>query len=212
MALSFLLSIAILSLIGLILNFTPLGVRPEPVLYSVSGLTFVISMVAIWRRVKITENDRFIITSGSKIPGWDGGLFGKFLAILVMVSILGSLGMLGYYIASPAVESFTEFYILDVNGEVQNYPSEISAGDEAEVILGIVNKEQVKTSYRIEIAVDGTKYNEAGPILLEHNEKWEDLIEFSINKAGNEQKVEFLLFKDGQSEAYRSIHLWVNAR
>ncbi len=73
-------------------------------------------------------------------------------------------------------------------------------------------KEQEKTSYRIEITVDGTKYNEADPILLEHNEKWEDLIGFSITKAGNEQKVEFLLFKDGQSEAYRSIHLWINVR
>lgn len=212
MALSFLLSVAILSLIGLILNFTPLGIRPEPVLYSVSGFTFAISMVAIWRRARIPEEDRFNFTSGSKIPGWDGGFLGKFLAILVMVSILGSLGMLGYYIASPAVEPFTEFYILDVNGGYKNYPTEISSGDEAEVILGIVNKEQDRISYRIEITVDGTKYNETGPILLENNEKWEDLIGFSITKAGNEQKVEFLLFKDGQSKAYRSIHLWINVR
>ena len=88
----------------------------------------------------------------------------------------------------------------------------MSAGDEAEVILVIVNKEQDRTSYRIEIIVDGTKYNEAGPILLENNGKWEDVIGFSVNKAGNEQKVEFLLFKGGQSEVYRSTHLWVNVR
>jgi len=169
-------------------------------------------MAAIWRRAGIPEKDRFIITYGSKIPGWDGGFLGKFLALLVMVSILGSLGMLGYYIASPTVEPFTEFYVLDLNGESQNYPTEMSAGDEAEVILVIVNKEQDRISYRIEIIVDGTKYNEAGPILLENNEKWEDLIGFSITKAGNEQKVEFLLFMDGQSEVYRSIHLWVNVR
>ena len=107
---------------------------------------------------------------------------------------------------------FIGFYILDVNGESQNYPTEISAGDEAEVILGIVNNEQEKTSYRIEITIDGVKYKEAGPILLENNAKWEDVIGFSITKAGNEQKVEFLLFKDGQPEAYRSNHLWINVR
>ncbi len=67
-----------------------------------------------------------------------------------------------------------------------------------------------KASYRTEITIDGIKHNEAGPIFLENNDKWEDLIGFSITKAGNEQKVEFLLFKDGQSEAYRSNHLWIN--
>lgn len=117
MALSFLLSIAIVSLVGLILNFTPLGIKLEPVLYSVSGFTFFISMVAIWRRAGIPEEERFSITSGLRIPGWNGGFFGKFLTILVIVSILGAIGMLGYYIASPAAEPFTEFYILNVNRE-----------------------------------------------------------------------------------------------
>ena len=154
MALSFLFSIAIVSLIGLILNFTPLGIKLEPVLYSVSGFTFVISLVAIWRRSKIPEEDRFSITSGSGIPGWSEGFFGKLLTILVVASILGAIGMLGYYMASPAVESYTEFYMLDINGESQNYPDEISVGDEARVTLVIINKEQKSERYLVEVIVD----------------------------------------------------------
>ena len=31
-------------------------------------------------------------------------------------------------------------------------------------------------------------------------------------KANNDQKIEFLLFKDGQIEIYRSLHLWVDIK
>jgi len=169
-------------------------------------------MIAIWRRAGIPEEDRFNITPNSKIQVWNGNLFSKILAIMLIVSILCSLGMLGYYIGSPAVEPFTEFYMLDANGESQNYPVKISAGDEAEVILVIVNRELENANYRIEITIEGTIYNETGSIFFDNNEKWEDTVSFSINRAGNDQKVEFLLSKNDQPDVYRSNHLWVDLR
>jgi len=45
-------------------------------------------------------------------------------------------------VAAPkAGEHFTEFYVLGVEGETDNYPSELVVGQEATVTLGIVNHE-----------------------------------------------------------------------
>lgn len=54
-ALSFGISIAIVPLIGLILNYTRWGIRLEPVLYSVASFIFIASIVAWLRRRRLPE-------------------------------------------------------------------------------------------------------------------------------------------------------------
>jgi hypothetical protein len=58
-ALSFGLSIAVVPLIGLILNFTPWGIRLVPILIRVSGFTLISTAVAASRRWAIPEAERF---------------------------------------------------------------------------------------------------------------------------------------------------------
>jgi uncharacterized membrane protein len=222
MALSFGLSIATVSLIGLILNYTPLGIKLEPILYSTSGATFVISIIAIWRRARLPEEDRFNISSGLKLPGWDGGLFSKLLSVLVMISILGATGMLGYYLASQKVgEKFTEFYVLGPEGEASDYPKEISVGDEASIILGIINHEYGEATYLVEIMVDdepipvsfsGDTLEYIGPITLAHEEKWEYEIGFAPNHVGDNQKVEFILYEDDTPYFEEPLHIWIDVK
>lgn len=45
-ALSFGLSIAVVPIIGLILNYTPWGIRVEPALYSIASFVFITSSIA----------------------------------------------------------------------------------------------------------------------------------------------------------------------
>jgi len=47
---------------------------------------------------------------------------------------------------------------------------------------------------------------------LEHDEEWEKIIGFTPGKAGDNQKVEFLLYNQGPNEVYQSLHLWVNVQ
>jgi hypothetical protein len=60
-ALSFGLSIAVVPLIGLVLNFTPWGIRLMPILLSVSGFTLVMVAVAAARRWELPEEERFAV-------------------------------------------------------------------------------------------------------------------------------------------------------
>ena len=137
---------------------------------------------------------------------WD-----RVISVLLIIVLLGALGMLGYFIATPkASESFTEFYILGTEGKAADYPEKLAMGEEGTVIVGIINREHEPVTYRIEVVIEGDKNNEAGPVELEHDEKWEGIVAFTPNEPGEDQKVVFLLYKQGQTDVYRSLHLWVD--
>ncbi|RLG31810.1 hypothetical protein DRN97_08860 [Methanosarcinales archaeon] len=83
--------------------------------------------------------------------------------------------------------------------------------EEGEVILGIVNHEYTSTSYQLEVRLNGTVIDEKS-IYLMHNETWESPFTFRATKAGKDQKLEFLLYKDGVKDAYHTLHLWVDVK
>jgi uncharacterized membrane protein len=48
-------------------------------------------------------------------------------------------------------------------------------------------------------------------ISLLHNETWERPVTYSLDEPGDRQKLQFLLYKEGNLTApYRDLHLWVN--
>lgn len=63
-ALSFGLSIAVVPLIGLALNYTPFGIRLLPILIGLSIFTISLALIAYVRRSGIPERDRFVVEVG----------------------------------------------------------------------------------------------------------------------------------------------------
>ena len=102
-ALSFGMSIAVVPLIGLILNYTPWGIRLESVLYCVALFILVTSVIAWLRRRRLPEPERFGIEFQMRIPGWAGGVQERVLSVILVIAILGAMGTLGYAIATPKV-------------------------------------------------------------------------------------------------------------
>ncbi len=139
---------------------------------------------------------------------WD-----KILRIILVFAILGALGIIGYVIATPKVgERFTEFYLLGLEDKAADYPEELKVGEEGRVTVGIVNWEHETMGYRVEVRVEGIRNTEVETIVLEHDEKWEEEIGFIPKIASEKQKVEFLLYKEGQSEVYQTLYLWVDVK
>lgn len=137
----------------------------------------------------------------------------KALSVVLVVVVLGAIGALAYVVTAPKLsEKFTEFYILGASGMATDYPGQLKVGEEEAVILGIVNREHETLSYRVEVRIDGVTSNKVEPIVLEHNGKLEQTVTFTPDKPGDNQKVEFLLYKQGQAGVYESLHLWVNVR
>jgi len=211
-ALSFGLSIPIVGFIALILNFTPWGIIVESILYSTASFIFVTSIIAGARRKRLPEEERFGVEFRPGVLGWGEGILSKVLSVIFVLAILVVLGALGYIVAVPkAQESFTEFYVLGLEGKAIDYPNQLVVGEEGRVIVGIINQEHETVSYRVEVRIDGVKNNEIEPIVLEHNEKWEEEVSFIPQKAGENQKVEFLLYKSDKAEPIlKPLHLWLD--
>jgi uncharacterized membrane protein len=136
------------------------------------------------------------------------------LSIVFVLIILATISALIYTVASVNTrDEFTEFYILGQNGKAEDYPKQILSGEEAWVILGIVNHEQEKVRYEIEIKINGVRNAGLKSLVLNHNEKWEEAVSFTSNMVADNQKVEFILFRDGESEPYlKPLQLWFDVK
>ncbi len=207
-------SIMAVAVIGLLLNYTPWGIKVDSILYSLVSFIFITSVVAWLRRKRLPRSERFGIGFEIMVPGLGGGAWDKVLSIILGLTILGALGTLGYAIISPKVgERFTEFYILAPDGKIAGYPKELLVGKEAKVIVGVINREHERVSYRIKVRMDERKGSEIGPLVLEHDEEWEGQVSFAPDIAGDNQKLEFTLYKNGQDEPWLApLRLWVNVK
>ncbi len=134
----------------------------------------------------------------------------KVLAIILGVLILVGIGAIVYIIASATGKKFTEFYMLGQAGKAGDYPRELMVGETATVLVVIVNHEDRQMAYQVVTTINGIKSGEIGPVMLEYEERWEQEVVFIPTRAGPEQKVEFLLYEQGQTEVYQSLHLWVD--
>ena len=219
-ALSFGLSIAVVPLIGFILNYTPWGIRLYPILISLAVFILATSGVAWYRRGRLAPEERFRVPFNIRLPSWRGqSVMDKVLSVVLVVVIAGAIGALGYAIATPkAGEKFTEFYILGPEGRAGHYPEELKVGEKGRVILGIVNYEQERASYEVEVWIDGEKAKlriegedrDEIKIELEHEQEWGGAVGFVPQTAGEKQKVEFVLYKDGEPYFEEPLYLWVD--
>lgn len=229
-ALSFGLSIAVVPLIGLLLNFTPFGIRLPSIIVSLIIFSAGVGFVAYWRRMKLPVEMRLDATIEISKPAWkEYTLLDKVLTIALVASVIIAFSVLAYVVATPRPgERFTEFYILDKYGKAQNYPTKLNRTEQGTVIIGIVNHEFETVPYSLRVDLVGVQVvrnastggNETvevnrtqlytTSVQLENDMKWENLYNFTINEAAL-WKVQFLLFRGGDiSTPYRELHLFVD--
>ncbi|AKB76637.1 hypothetical protein MSHOH_0154 [Methanosarcina horonobensis HB-1 = JCM 15518] len=221
-ALSFGLSIAVVPLIGLGLNYTPWGIRLLPILTSLSLFTLLMCWLAYLRREKLPEADAFEvpfrrIANELKAeilekpePGLD-----RALTIILILSILLSVTTLFYVVITPKEgEHFTEFYILGPEGMADNYPTNYTLGESGRVIVGVVNHEYSPVNYTLDVRLENESLPLPGnmqQVSLAHNETWEEPLTLTPSVEGKDMKLEFLLFNEtDKNTPYRDLHLWIN--
>jgi len=213
-AFSFGLSIAITILIGVILNYTPWGISLYPILTSITLFIIVTSSLAWYRRWRLSPAERPSVTVNISLAQWGKmGSLNKMLSVSLVVAIVVALVSLGYVITRPREsERFTEFYILGVDGKAENYPQQVMRGETVELIIGIVNHEQEVTSYRIDIEIDDGEVGQIRTDALARGEKWEEIVSFIPQNSGENRKVGFWLYKDGETTPYFKdpLHLYLD--
>lgn len=230
-ALSFGLSIAVVPLIGLGLNYTPWGIRLEPILLSIFIFIIGVGSVAIYRWINTDPNERFILSLDIALPKSESRL-DQALTVILAASILIAVVSLVYVIAAPKTgEKFTEFYILGSGGMADDYPRNLIVGQNVTIMIGIVNHEYRTVNYTVELWLvnqtiiynettgeNETSYNHMWfidnlNIMLNHTPidiggtwepQWEYDYTFNISRKGN-FKLAFLLFTEPTEEYYYDV-------
>lgn len=211
-ALSFGMSIAVVPLLGLILNYMPWGITLESTLYSVAAFIVIMSAVAWFRRRRFSLEERFKVEFDLRLPGWSGSAFNKALSVALVFSILGTLATAGYVLVKPRIgERFTEFYMLGPEGKAADFPEKIILGQPVEITIGIIQQERRTVNYRVIITLNDLRIVEVGPIALSHDQKWEEAVSFAPERVGENQKVEFLLYMNEElSPHLEPLRLWID--
>ena len=111
-ALSFALSIAVVAGIGVILNYTVWGITLYPVLISLTIFILATSIIAWVRRWRLDEVEMPTISFNLSLRPWRGqSRVDKILSAILIVAVLGTMGTIGYAIATPREEErITEFW------------------------------------------------------------------------------------------------------
>jgi len=218
-ALSFGLSIAVVPLLGLGLNYTPWGIRLIPILVTLVIFTLIMCVITIYRRSELPEGEAFLVPFTAIFQSIRDEIFTKpesrvdrILTVILVISIIASVVMLVYVIVTPKQgEKFTEFYILGPDGMADDYPTEFILGDSGTVIVGVVNHEYAQVNYSMAMVLENESLTRNQEIMLAHNETWEQPVTFTPDRAGTDMKLQFLLYREHNYTApYRDLHLWID--
>lgn len=131
------------------------------------------------------------------------------LAVALLLAVAGTV----YLAVDPpeTTEPFTEFYILGPGGNASGYPTNLSVGEEGTVIVGIVNHEHERVTYRLVLELAGEVIEERR-VTVDDEATWEEPVTFTVEEPGR-QRLRFLLYKgEVEGEPYRHLRLWVEVR
>jgi len=209
--LSFVLSIVADSFIGLILHYTSFGITLDSIL--VTGTIFVelITTVALIRQALCPKDEQAILEFNMRLTYPSSGIANTAFTVIMALVLTGALATGLYFALVPkSDEAFTQFYIVEQDGGALYSPANLTPGTEATIILGITNHEGRQVNYRVQALIDGANYTEINSITLFNGQQWQEEITIPIESTG-EKQVEFLLYKDNETEPYlSSLRLWIN--
>jgi uncharacterized membrane protein len=211
------LSIAVVPLIGLGLNFTPWGIRLEPVVVSLTLFSWVMILIAHYRRAVLPSEERFGVPFSAisnrilkEFSPSSGSGVDRLLSIVLTLVAIVAIITTAYVIAFPKEgERFSEFFILGEKQTITDYPEVIVAGNNYPIYIGVGNHEYRNISYTIETWILRTEFdnvtNTSNIIVIDpkdrlslnlaHNSTTVIPYNLSIEKTGYD-RVEFLLFNE----------------
>lgn len=188
-ALSVGLSIAIVPLIGFVLNYTPFGIRLEPILISLTAFTVVMVLITLFRRAALPEEERFRVPFERLVPSIKEELFpakgqkklDKALSVILIVAVAAAVCVAVFVIAFPLDgEKFTEFYVLGHDKMADDYPDKFPAGSEQFVWVGIGNHEYRDVTYTVETLLLNAEWDDTTNSSVIHASKPLDSYQITV--------------------------------
>lgn len=233
-------SIVLAPLLGLALNYTPVGLEPTAVVTTISAFTLIMALIAAWRRSFLPPDRRYTLSIGHHIPPLRALLInrenmaGTVAAIVVLAALVTAVGGVGWaiYERSPG-ETFTEFYVLSDEGSekavMNGYPDELTVNEPSSVRVGVANEEHRPLNYTIVTSLQKVRSDNGSTTVvtfreldrtrtttLRHGEEWNESVVFAPSMTGENLRLTFSLYigaapdNPATTEPYRRTYVWVD--
>ncbi|MBM4438153.1 MAG: DUF1616 domain-containing protein [Actinobacteria bacterium] len=203
LALSLGLSLAIVPLVGLALNFSPWGIRLEPIVLSLDLLAALLVGAIAFQRGRLGD-DAFV-------PDWPAGRApsrGDVLTVaLVGLSGIGRFVVVRLTLGESQPQRFTEFAMVGPSGTLSDLPVAVAPGAQVELRLMVTSHEGIVLDYRIRPSLDGRPLApvEVGPLADEA--AWEQPFSVRAPWASGRHELAFDLERLDAPGAYRHLSL-----
>lgn len=208
LALSIGFSLAVITILALGLHYSPAGVRFGPLVLAITLWTLLATAGASWRREQLPPRERYAVAVPRLPPRTLGRTTWLLLIVVIGAPLLAGV-MLASVLSTPP-PPLTEFYVLGPEGLGENYPRTAQAGTPLTLTVGVSNAEGTPASYEIVVADGARPLARVGQIRLAPGQRWEGPVTFTVPAIGNDQQVSFQLFKDGRTDSYRQLRLWLD--
>ncbi|WP_348303256.1 DUF1616 domain-containing protein [Methanothrix sp.] len=221
-------SLLLAGLISLILYLTPRGLEPASLATILSFLVLFLAALSYLRWSALPRNKRFVIgakrsyrsrrTSGRISSGFVSSR-GPLLIALAAVLVLAGLALAFYhyqpgmnFLSSP--KGYTDLEVTwpksELDGSSEGQYTTLTAGRDLEARARVDNHEGIPVNYSLRLAFDNSTIFVKG-LRLADNETWESMLGFVLEGQPGRQRLDLLLFKEGDSTApYKSEHLLVD--
>jgi len=234
------LSVVIVPMVGIVLNYTEWGVGRTQMVLSIGLVTFLLTELAIGRRLGVPASERFhpgLFGVPERVREWvvvhERKRATVLNAVLVVGLVVAAAGV-GIAVATNGNgERYTELYLLTEDAEsgelvADGYPEELTVGEPTDLHVGITNQEQETVTYTVVVQLQridreggyprvAERFNlDAFEVTLANGETAERRHAVEPVVEGTDLRLTYLLYEGSPpatpsvDSASRSVHLWVD--
>lgn len=224
------LSFAIEALLGLLLNYSPIGITFASAAVATLAATAVLGAVAFARRRAVPPDERIEVSLDIRWARWhDYTLVEKGLAFALVVILAIAIPLVALAFTQPSPQQpYTELYLLGPSGNFTGVPNQLNVSQVAAVDIVVTNREQAAVNYSLRVDLLGfqsvanatTGTNQTAVVnetnwdwfnfSLADDGTWMQGYSFSIPLPGS-WAVQFTLFRSGDlTSPYREVRLRIN--
>lgn len=233
------LSVVVVPLFGLALNFTPWGIRFGSLALAIGGFTVGTALFAAIRRWEVPPDERFRVPYDEWLEEVRTELFESnsrletALNVVIVLSTLVALGSGAYAVLGPQEDqSFTQFYVLGENESgglvADDYPTTFGEDENETLVVGISNHEHRTTEYTVVVRLREVEARNGSPTVVDSQRVDRFRVEVPANETvhrrhgvtpeltGEGLQLQYLLYVGDPpanptgEDAYRNVHVWVN--
>ncbi|UPV76655.1 DUF1616 domain-containing protein (plasmid) [Halorussus limi] len=232
-------SIVVVASIALGLDRSAVGLGTTSLVLSVGAFTLGVALLAVRRRERLPEDERFGRALGARLGSVRGELLSPdtradaALNVVMAVSLLLAAGGTAYALtAGSGGEGDTELYLLSENedGELvaDSYPNTVAEARRSPLVVGLQNNEGEPTKYTVVAEL----HRVAGPpnatrivaerelarygVRVAPGESWQTRHVPRVQMRGDRLRLVYLLYRGtppsdpSVRNADREVHLWLN--